>query len=65
MGKRSLLVCQQIQEKTIEMFINNVPKSKSGRALHISPSTVNNIKPFKELEGSLEEFQCIKGTTQS
>ncbi len=42
-------VCQQIREKIIEMFKNNVPQRKIGRDLDISPSTVHNIiKRFKE-----------------
>ncbi len=42
-------VCQQIREKIIEMFKNNVPQRKMGRDLDISPSTVHNIiKRFKE-----------------
>ncbi len=50
-------VCQQIREKIIEMFKNNVPQRKMGRDLDISPSTVHNIiKRFKESE----EFQCVK-----
>ncbi len=45
-------VCQQIREKIIEMFKNNVPQRKIGRDLHISPSTVHNIiKRFKESGG--------------
>ncbi len=36
-------VCQQIREKIIEMFKNNVPQRKIGRDLDISPSTVHNI----------------------
>ncbi len=45
-------VCQQIREKIIEMFKNNVPQSKIGRDLDISPSTVHNIiKRFKESGG--------------
>ncbi len=47
-------VCQQIREKIIEMFKNNVPQRKIGRDLDISPSIVHNIiKRF-------EEFQCVK-----
>ncbi len=34
-------VCQQIREKIIEMFKNNVPQRKIGRDLDISPSTVH------------------------
>ncbi len=50
-------VCQQIREKIIEMFKNNVPQRKIGRDLDISPSTVHNIiKRFKESGG----FQCVK-----
>ncbi len=50
-------VCQQICEKIIEMFKNNVPQRKIGIDLDISPSTVHNIiKRFKESE----EFQCVK-----
>ncbi len=46
---RGLPVCQQIREKIIEMFKNNVPQRKIGRDLDISPSTVHNIiKRFKE-----------------
>ncbi len=57
MGRGSL-VCQQIREKIIEMFKNNVPQRKIGRDLDISPSTVHNIiKRFKESGG---EFQCVK-----
>ncbi len=41
-------VCQQIREKIIEMFKNNVPQRKIGRDLDISPSR------------NLEEFQCVK-----
>ena len=45
-------VCQQIREKIIEMFKNNVPQRKIGRHLLISPSTVHNIiKRFKECGG--------------
>ncbi len=45
-------VCQQIREKIIEMFKNNVPQRKIGRDLDISPSTVHNIiKRFKESGG--------------
>ncbi len=45
-------VCQQIHEKIIEMFKNNVPQRKIGRDLDISPSTVHNIiKRFKESGG--------------
>ncbi len=45
-------VCQQIREKIIEMFKNNVPQRKIGRDLYISPSTVHNIiKRFKESGG--------------
>ncbi len=45
-------VCQQIREKIIEMFKNNVPQRKIGRDLDISPSTVHNIiKIFKESGG--------------
>ncbi len=45
-------VCQQIREKIIEMFKNNVPQRKIGRDLDISPSTVHNIiKSFKESGG--------------
>ncbi len=45
-------VCQQIREKIIEMFKNNVPQRKMGRDLDISPSTVHNIiKRFKESGG--------------
>ncbi len=44
-------VCQQIREKIIEMFKNNVPQRKIGRDLDISPSTVHNkIKRFKECQ---------------
>ncbi len=47
-------VCQQIREKIIEMFKNNVPQRKIGRDLDISPSTVHNIiKRFKESGGIL------------
>ncbi len=49
---RGLPVCQQIREKIIEMFKNNVPKRKIGRDLDISPSTVHNIiKRFKKSGG--------------
>ncbi len=49
---RGLPVCQQIREKIIEMFKNNVPQGKIGRDLDISPSTVHNIiKRFKESGG--------------
>ncbi len=42
-------VCQQIREKIIEMFKNNVPQRKIERDLDISPSTVHNIiKRFKD-----------------
>ncbi len=51
---RGLPVCQQIREKIIEMFKNNVPQRKIGRDLDISPSTVHNII------WNLEEFQCVK-----
>ncbi len=45
-------VCQQIREKIIEMFKNNVPQRKIERDLDISPSTVHNIiKRFKESGG--------------
>ncbi len=45
-------VCQQIREKIIEMFKNNVPQRKIERYLDISPSTVHNIiKRFKESGG--------------
>ncbi len=45
-------VCQQIREKIIEMFKNNVPHRKMGRDLDISPSTMHNIiKRFKESGG--------------
>ncbi len=45
-------VCQQIREKIIEMFKNNVPQRKIGRDLDISPSPVHNIiKRFKESGG--------------
>ncbi len=45
-------VYQQIREKIIEMFKNNVPQRKIGRDLDISPSTVHNIiKRFKESGG--------------
>ncbi len=45
-------VCQQIREKIIEMFKNNVPQRKIGRDLDILPSTVQNIiKKFKESGG--------------
>ncbi len=45
-------VCQQIREKIIEMFKNNVPQRKIGRDLDSSPSTVHNIiKRFKESGG--------------
>ncbi len=45
-------VCQQIREKIIEVFKNNVPQRKIGRDLDISPSTVHNIiKRFKESGG--------------
>ncbi len=45
-------VCQQIREKIIEMFKNNVPQRKMGRDLDISTSTVHNIiKRFKESGG--------------
>ncbi len=45
-------VCQQIREKMIEMFKNNVPQRKIGRDLDISPSTVHNIiKRFNESGG--------------
>ncbi len=48
-------VCQQIREKIIEMFKNNVPQRKIGRDLDISPSTVHNIiKRFKESGGILQ-----------
>ncbi len=51
MGRGSPL-CQQIREKIIEMFKNNVPQRKIGRDLDISPSTVHNIiKRFKESGG--------------
>ncbi len=50
-------VCQQIREKIIEMFKNNVPQRKIGRDLDISPSTVHNI--IKDSR-NLEEFQCVK-----
>ncbi len=43
-------VCQQIREKIIEMFKNNVPQRKIGRDLDISPSTVHNI---------ITIFECI------
>ncbi len=49
-------VCQQIREKIIEMFKNNVPQRKIGRDLDISPSTLHNIKDSR----NLEEFQCVK-----
>ncbi len=49
-------VCQQIREKIIEMFKNNVPQRRMGRDLDISPSTVHNIKDSR----NLEEFQCVK-----
>ncbi len=51
-------VCQQIREKIIEMFKNNVPQRKIGRDLDISPSTVHNI--IKDSR-NLEEFQWRKG----
>ncbi len=45
-------VCQQLREKIIEMFKNNVPQRKMGTDLDISPSTVHNIiKRFKESGG--------------
>ncbi len=45
-------VCQQIREKIIEKFKNNVPQRKIGRDLDISPSTVHNIiQRFKESGG--------------
>ncbi len=45
-------ICQQIREKIIEMFKNNVPQRKIGRDLDISHSTVHNIiKRFKESGG--------------
>ncbi len=45
-------VCQQIRERIIEMFKNNVPQRKIGRDLDISPSTVHNIiKRFKDSGG--------------
>ncbi len=45
-------VCQQIREKIIEMFKNNVPQRKIGRDLDILHSTVHNIiKRFKESGG--------------
>ncbi len=45
-------VCQQIREKIIEIFKNNVPQRKIGRDLDISHSTVHNIiKRFKESGG--------------
>ncbi len=45
-------VCQQIREKIIEMFKNNVLQRKIGRDLDISPSTLHNIiKRFKESGG--------------
>ncbi len=45
-------VCQQIHEKIIEIFKNNVPQRKIGRDLDISPSTVHNIiKRLKESGG--------------
>ncbi len=45
-------VCQQIREKIIEMFKNNVPQRMMGRDLDISPPTVHNIiKRFKESGG--------------
>ncbi len=50
-------VCQQIREKLLEMFKNNVPQRKIGRDLDISPSTVHNIiKRVKESGG----IQCVK-----
>ncbi len=49
---RGLPVCQQIREKIIEMFKNNVPQRKIGKDLDISPSTVHKIiKRFKESGG--------------
>ncbi len=48
-------VCQQIREKIIEMFKNNVPQRKIGRDLDISPSTVHNI--IKD-SMNLEEFSA-------
>ncbi len=55
-------VCQQIREKIIEMFKNNVPQRKIGRDLDISPSTVHNIiKRFKESGGiSVRKGQARK-----
>ncbi len=51
-------VCQQIPEKIIEMFKNNVPQRKIGRDLDISHSTVHNI--IKDSR-NLEEFSVRKG----
>ncbi len=50
-------VCQQIREKIIEMFKNNVPQRKMGRDLDISPSTVQTQL---KVSRNLEEFQCVK-----
>ena len=45
-------VCQQMLEKIIEMFKNNVPQRKIGKDFDISPSTLHNIiKRFKESRG--------------
>ncbi len=57
-------VCQQIREKIIEMFKNNVPQRKIGRDLDISPSTVHNIiKRFKE-SGGISVDQRRKGSSR-
>ena len=45
-------VCQQREEKIIEMFKNSVTQRRIGRDLDISSSTVHNIiKRFKESGG--------------
>ncbi len=51
-------VCQQIREKIIEMFKNNVPQRKIGRDLDISPSTVHNI--IKDSRNSVRKGQGRK-----
>ncbi len=59
---RGLPVCQQIHEKIIEMFKNNVPQRKIGRDLDISPSTVHNITQWKRVLWSDESvFQVFFG----
>ncbi len=57
-------VCQQIREKIIEMFKNNVPQRKIGRDLDISPSTVHmhNSVPVAQWQSIALAAQKVVGS---